>query len=265
MQPFEINLVPTKKAYIQIIESFLNAMTDDEYTYGMRLSNEADLLKAMNVSRPTLREALRIMEFLGFITISPRNGIHVSTPNNQATYFSLVYSLLFDKTTDKELFELRRALMVETAGMGAINRTDEDLKILADILKDTEKNMNSDDKIFAELDAKFHEQITVCAHNRLLSKLLDTVALLVRGILYHSYRNFSPIHRNTVLDYHTKIYQYISEQDSSACRIIMTEHLAGIHGNIKGIPLPCHLASHPKIAEDSVQCFSFSPHSENKS
>ena len=63
MQPFEINLVPTKKAYIQIIESFLNAMTDDEYTYGMRLSNEADLLKAMNVSRPTLREALRIMDF----------------------------------------------------------------------------------------------------------------------------------------------------------------------------------------------------------
>lgn len=256
MQPFEINLVPTKKSYIHIIESFLNSITNEDYTYGMRLSNEADLLKVMNVSRPTLREALRILEFLGFITISPRNGMHVATPDTQETYFSLVYSMLFDKITDRELFEFRRALMVEAAGLATLNRSAEDLKILSSLLEDMKANMDSDAAVFAELDNQFHDQVTRCSHNRVLIKMSDTVSLLVQGILHHSHRNFLPNRRNIIVDYHSQIYQHLCDQNEVACRQAMTEHLAGMYGNIEGKPLPCRLASHPKIAADSTLCFS---------
>lgn len=259
MEPFEINLVPTKKSYIHIIEGFLNSITDGDYDYGTRLNNEVDLLKVMNVSRPTLREALRIMEFLGFITVSPRKGMHVATPDTQETYFSLVYSMLFDKITDRELFEFRRALMVEAAGLAAINRSAEDLESLAALLEDMKANIDADADIFAKLDNQFHDQVTRCSHNRILIKMSDTVSLLVQGFLYHSHRNFSPKRRNIIIDYHSQIYQHLCSQDEMASRQTMTRHLAGMYGNIQGNPLPCHLSSHPKIAENTALCFSFSP------
>ena len=70
----------------------------------------------LGVSRPTLREALRVLEFLGIATVAPRRGILINQPRDSEGYLPLLSVLLFERITDRELFELRQALQIEAVG-----------------------------------------------------------------------------------------------------------------------------------------------------
>ena len=58
-----------KKAFKQIIEAILVMVADGTLNYGSSLYNEEELCQILGVSRPTLREALRVMELLGMVTV----------------------------------------------------------------------------------------------------------------------------------------------------------------------------------------------------
>ena len=67
-----ISPVKSPKAYLLIVEKIVSLVARGELKYGEQLYTENDLMATLNVSRPTLREALRVLEFLGVVSVSPR-------------------------------------------------------------------------------------------------------------------------------------------------------------------------------------------------
>jgi DNA-binding FadR family transcriptional regulator len=250
MKPYKINLTPTRKAYKQIIEAFVNSVTDGTFKYGMRINNESELLKSTNVSRPTLREALRILEFLGLIKVAPRVGIHVRNPESINTYPSLVYSMLFDKTTDYELFEFRSALIIASTLDAAKFRTGDDLKALSDNLKEMNDNIDADIEKFVEIDINFHNIITACAKNRVFVKMLNTIIILERSILINSYHYINKEKRINILKEHTKIFEHIRNKDEAGVREIISEHLIIGSQYVRNNPIECYLSSKETSDDD---------------
>lgn len=231
----KINIAPvkTKKTYLQIVDRILTMVYEGELEYGDKLFSEPDLMKMLNVSRPTLREALRVLEFLGIVSIGTRSGITINNPKDTMNYIPLQYVMLFEKPTNTDLFELRRALQVEAAGLAALRRTEEDCDILRNIVKDTEANMKSDHEYFSQLDYDLHMAVVNSSKNVLAIKLMKTLGELMRQQLHQIIHDLRIEDRSRTLKYHSEITDAIIKQDEKLARKIMEDHLNTTYKSIK--------------------------------
>lgn len=217
--------VKNKKTYLQIVDLILDQIAQGKLEYGEKLYKEQELVELLGVSRPTLREALRVLEFLGIVTVSPRNGIFISRPSGTSSYLPLLYSLVFDGISERDLFELRQSLQIEMVEHAARRRTPEDLDGLRAILKRTEDNLFADSDTFAQLDYDFHMQIIQCSGNFVAVKLMNTFGILMKKQLYRIIREMPVDQRKNTLRYHTAITEQITMQNSARARELMYEHL----------------------------------------
>ena len=93
------------------------------------LPSEATLMEQFRVSRPTLREAFRVLESEALITIrrGAHGGARVKSPDGRiaARYAGLI--LEYRGTTLRDVFDARSVIESECAGLAARNRTAGDL------------------------------------------------------------------------------------------------------------------------------------------
>ncbi|NRS86095.1 DNA-binding FadR family transcriptional regulator [Clostridium tetanomorphum] len=228
--------VKSKKAYFQIIETFIHLIMDNQLEYGDRLYNEAELMEILNVSRPTLREALRVMEFLGIVNVSPRKGIVISDPKNNNYYLPLTYILAFEKTSNTDLFELRMSIELEMVGLAASRATEQDFAELKRVSDELVNLPRGDIKNFTRLDQLFHITILNCAKNELCSKLMNTLNTLIYDQLEQIHRALTNNDRNNTIEKHRAIYEALISRNEQMARKAMRDHLEHAYGVTKQLP-----------------------------
>ena len=218
--------IKKEKAYLRIVDVVIRLIAEGKVDYQDRFYTEQELMTMLGVSRPTLREALRVLEFLGVTTVSPRNGISIRKPSDQEGYLPLLYILAFEKTTGRELFELRQALQLEMTALAAQSRTGEDLQDLQALLEEMERGLGTDDDAFYTLDHRFHQRIVEAAGNHLVLKLMNTIGPILRNQLLRHGRRDTTKQRRATLEEHRCIVEHIAAGNSAAARDAMERHLA---------------------------------------
>lgn len=236
MNKIDIKPVKNKKAYFQIIETFIHLIIDNQLEYGERLYNEAELMGILDVSRPTLREALRVMEFLGIVIVSPRKGIVISDPKNNNYYLPLTYILAFEKTSNTDLFELRMSIELEMVGLAALRGTDADFAELKRVSDELINLPRGDIKNFTRLDQLFHMTILNCAKNELCSKLMNTLNALIYEQLEQIHLALTNEDRNNTIEKHDAIYKALISRNEELSRKAMRDHLDHAYGVTKELP-----------------------------
>ena len=214
-----------KKTYLQIVDALVDQIAQGKLEYGDRLYTESELLELLEVSRPTLREALRVMEFLGIVTVAPHNGIRISSPQADRGYLPLIYCMVFERISQRDLFELRESLQVEMAPLAALRRTPQDLERLLACVAEMERSLQAEDDRFAQLDYDFHLEVIRCSGNFAALKLMNTFGTLIQRQLRQTIREMPRPQRVGTLDYHTRIARAIQQQDPAQARSLMYEHL----------------------------------------
>ena len=232
--------IRSQKAYRTIVRTIVGLIARGELEYGNRLYNEQELMSMLGVSRPTLREALRVLEFLGIATVAPRRGILINQPRDSEGYLPLLSVLLFERITDRELFELRQALQIEAVGHAAERGGAKQAAVLDEINLRLESLLNqaSPEPVqFADIDYEFHEQVASMAENRLGKKLMNTFGVLMRDQLLEISRAMTPELRKKTLSFHREIARQISLHDPEAARRVMREHLDRPYRTMTGRPV----------------------------
>lgn len=217
--------VTHQKMYYRIIISIIGMIQAGTLTYGQKLYNEEELAEMLQVSRPTLREALRVLEFLGIVTTRPRKGIIINDPTHRTAYVPLEMILTFEKTDKQDLFELRRAIEIENAGNAAERATEEQLTELESIEQHLEESSYREQDAFQQLHARFHLQIARCARNNLNLRLLNSVMLLIDQQVTRVYGDLSSEEQTAVRRSHKLICKAIRAQDREAAQQLMTSHM----------------------------------------
>ncbi len=165
---------------------------------GARLGTEQELADELGVSRPTLREGLRILSSSHLIraTQGPGGGIFVESTENEGMGRSVSESIAVMLETDSvslhELVEARISLEVPLAGLAAQHATPlTDADLAAAIAEATGNHPASD--VFRAADARFHRVIASAAENELLRaftswtldvlqpSLIDTIGDVIDG------------------------------------------------------------------------------------
>ena len=141
---------------------------------GDRLGTEQELADEFGVSRPTLREAIRILGSAHLVraTRGPGGGIFVASTANEGMSRSLSESIATMLETDdvslRQLLEARIHLEVPIAGLAARNADAETAAQLAAAIQDARGNDPASDE-FRLADARFHRVLAATAGNELLA------------------------------------------------------------------------------------------------
>lgn len=106
----ELKTVQTQKIYKNIVEQIVDLIHDGSLKKGDKLPPERSLAEMLNVSRTSVREALKVMEIMGIIEIRPGEGSVVSDFNVEP-FLSMIWPvILANRDIEKDLQEFRKIL-----------------------------------------------------------------------------------------------------------------------------------------------------------
>lgn len=173
----ELTPIRTKRLYEEIVEQIKRLIADGRLKPGDRLLAERELADRFQVSRASVREAIRTLEMLGIIDIRPGEGTFIRETDSDDIIRPLAMFLAVERSSALDMFEMRRIFETSTASLAAERATPEELDQIEASLESMKERLNvQDSEKGEEFDAAFHFAIAEAAHNSLLTRLFKTVS-----------------------------------------------------------------------------------------
>lgn len=228
-------LPSSSEAVAERIRSFVLA---ERLEPGDRLGREEDLAREFGVSRPTLREALRLLssEHLVRASKGPGGGIFVAATPEQGIGLSVsaaVATMLDAQSIElDELLETRMLLEVPLAGLAAQRAGEGDL-IELQALIDEINAAGSDLARITELDARLHHLIAQIADNRLAGAftrwIVDVLQPRIASVIEPA------VVESMIADQHRGLLEAIMRSDPVAAERAMREHLVYLRDLVSAV------------------------------
>lgn len=164
-----------RRAYQLIVDDVEQRIRSGELRPGDRLSSERDLVATYDVSRSSVREALRVLESMGLIELASgdRRGAFVRAPSPAPARHSLL--LLTQTVALADLIEFRMVADGAANLMAARCRTDADLVLLERNMARMRESMRLGYEEFSRIDLEFHNLIARISGNDVLQLCGDAV------------------------------------------------------------------------------------------
>lgn len=198
-----------------VFQTLREGILTGELKPGERLM-EIHLANRLGVSRTPVREAIRMLELEGLVTMIPRKGACVASISKQDL---------------QDVLELRRALDSLAVKLACERILPEQLRALQDAAKEFEQSTVSNNaKEIAQADVRFHDIILDAAGNKRLIQMVNNLAERVfrYRLEYVKDRNN---HAQLVKE-HAKILEYIEKKDSEAAQRAIELHIDNQEKNI---------------------------------
>lgn len=209
-------------AYQRLAEQIREQVERGELVPGARLPSEAQLAKDADVSRSTVREALRMLQESGFVQrVSPRIMV-VNGQDDELTQMHVTRALHRHNLTFARLHEALSVLEPELSRLAAERATSADIEQLERNLAAQERALAKFD-VWNRLDQEFHLTI---------AEMSDNAALIlarapVTQILMPAINRFvtTEIATRAGLSWHWRILDQIARHDGEAAALMTRRHV----------------------------------------
>ena len=205
---------------------------------GTRLPAERDLAKKVDVSRPILRDALKVLEERGLLTSRHGEGTFVADVIGTVFSEPVVNLIRRHPPAVADYLEFRKEVESMTATFAAQRATQADKQILTRLFRAMEaahakENFSEE----AELDVEFHHAIGECAHNIvLLHTLRACYQLLADGVFYsREYLYGHPGSRDRLLEQHRAIFEAVVNGDAEAAGKAAGAHISYVESIMREV------------------------------
>jgi DNA-binding FadR family transcriptional regulator len=180
-------VTPVSKASETIAELIRADIATGRLQPGEMLPPEAVLLEHYDVARATMREALRILESDGLLTIRRgiKGGARVQAPDVGPLARRVGLHLQLRGTTLQHLIDAQVAVHPQTAAMAAVERNDDDLRLLRGTIEEVRTAADIDD--FLGAVERFSVALFEAAHNPVLLLFSE----LTSGLWRQGVRSFA--------------------------------------------------------------------------
>ena len=209
----------------QIIAQIKFNISIGELKKGDKLPSERLMCSMFELSRSTVREALKTLEMLGLVECMHGSGYYISNNLSNAMSEPLSIMMLLERGGIMQTHELRRALEIESAGLAAKNATESDIYAMEMLIKQIRNER--DEQVKATLDQQFHYAIARSSGNPLLIVLLNACEALVNEHIHDARIMIIQKGNNEVLInlQHADILDAIKAHDSDAARQAVLRHM----------------------------------------
>lgn len=229
MSEIKFSSVKSLRVFQSALEQIEDAILGGSLNPGDKLPNERKLIEDLSISRPTLREVLRVLEQKGFIEIKigAKGGAFVKKIGVQQASDGLNILLKQGKISLRHLYEFREgtegavaALATERASTKDIDQLEADLKKAQQLL---EKNPPDHIK-FWEAESHLHVKMAKLSGNIIYEWVLSAVHTKI-----HSYVHFLPTSseklKNSVNEWE-RIFYWMRRREVSKVRTLISAHVS---------------------------------------
>jgi DNA-binding FadR family transcriptional regulator len=207
----------TKSTLVEgVISRLEELITSGEWPVGFRVPPEPELVRALGVSRNTVREAVRALVHAGLLDPRPGDGTYVRAD----TGLHAALGRAARRWGAIDALEVRNMLERDAARLAAHRRDDEDVEAIDAALRRVAEA--GDDRAFVEADAAFHEAVVAATHNRVLIELYAHLAAPLRESVTEALRADSNAHDAS----HETLARAIQRGDAVAAERAATTLLA---------------------------------------
>lgn len=187
---------------------------------GEKLPSQRVLSESFNVSRTSLREALSVLETLGFVRVEPGRGAVVCGEGNRTNS----RWRFEDRFPEDDVFQLRMVLETYTARLAATRITDLQLQRLGGNIESMRSAVRIQDlEASARIDLEFHRLIMSFAGNKVFTEIYDGLGNVILELhrlpLMDRTRLWEPVTE------HENIFQALQRHDPDSASYYMRLHL----------------------------------------
>lgn len=203
---------------------------------GDTLPSERDLSKQLGVSRPSLREALLVLESHGLLQARRGGGFGVTDVTASTLTDPLVHLLQRHPSAVDDVLELRHGLECTAAYFAALRATEADIKRLRDLITAMKRRRPARDPLEdADLDVNFHMTVAEASHNLALVHVMRGIFNLMRINMLRAREALRFHHDNVILldDQHEAIVTAIVDRDPIAARAAANLHLSFVQTSLR--------------------------------
>lgn len=156
-----------KKASVAIYEQIRAKILSGELKPGDKLPAERDLIEMFQRSRPTVREALRMLENKNYVTISRGKGTIVNKPSTDEIDRTLSSLVRLNLVTTENVIDIRNVCENLAISLAAQNRSEKDIGVLDNILSEAEKVKDVFHQ-YMDYGIQFNGAMAKASHNEML-------------------------------------------------------------------------------------------------
>lgn len=229
--PVNDSLMLTERVAAQIKK----AIDAGQYCPGDKLPSENQLAELFQVSRTSIREAVKVLAGQGLVEVKRGIGAFVTaaTPDDHLTKLEDVIYRQKDQLL--ELFQIRRILEEEVAAQAVRKATGEDIDKLSKLIEAAEETAarNSETKIgeLHAINSNFHCTLLEITGNNTLKQIMNSLIDALDGSRRITLQ--LPGRHTISVAGHRVILDAIKEGDENKAREAMRDHLRGVEENIK--------------------------------
>jgi GntR family transcriptional regulator, transcriptional repressor for pyruvate dehydrogenase complex len=192
---------------------------------GDKLPSERELAEMLQVSRSSIRDAIRSLELVGLV--EPRQGAGTIVRERSADSSITPFSNALKRRQElvSELLDFRKMLEPPLAARAAAHVSLDDISEMEEILQRQEGKLSLGEPAIAE-DAEFHYSVALASGNSVVLKVLDILMDLLRDTRERSLQ--VPGRQQKSLAGHRRILAAIKRHDAEAARSAMRRHIEDI-------------------------------------
>ena len=215
--------IERRKVY-ELVAQRLMAQIGDGLGAGATLPPERELMQQYAVGRSSVREALRMLESRGLIESRGNGAFVVAEPRNP--FADGLGMLLAEGETDlQQLFEVRRLLEGEIAGLAAERRTAEQLARLHASIDAMDGGLDLEET-YITADIDFHLILAEATGNRFVVHLMHAIRDQLRAAFGTVFQ--VPGSPAASVAEHREIAAAVDAQDVELARELMNRHIGRV-------------------------------------
>lgn len=196
-----------------IIDRLLNLIMCKKYAPGAKIPTETELSEQFQVSRNSVREAIKVLVAMGILEIRRSEGTFVCTSSSPRMLSPILFGIVLQENSYIELLRLRKILETGILYAASIQATEEDLQELDKTYERLSQVFTNPDSTLDEIiqmDLLFHNTIAKLTHNNMMYELNRSVLELAISLGVYPFHEISdPNNWPSVLGQHRRLYSAV--------------------------------------------------------
>lgn len=214
----------------QAAEAIKGLILSGELGPGDVLPSERDLAAMLGISRPSLREAIRVLSAMNVLESRHGGGTYVTSLDPVLLAQPISFLMKVDPLGMRQLFEVRRVLEVEAARIAAGRIGDGELAELGKIVEEATSAIDDPER-YAALDFALHTRIVEATGNPIYLAMYNSVS----AFSLETRRSTAQVEqvRRAAHDSHVRIVAALAERDAGRAASAMRDHLVAVERAVR--------------------------------
>jgi GntR family transcriptional repressor for pyruvate dehydrogenase complex len=223
-EPFAEPVRPVR-SFERAIENIILGVERGRLRRGDRLPNESDLAKQLDISKPSLRQALRVLERSGLLVVKPGKSGGIFMASDFLPTDAISTGIAMEERFVLDAFRARRVIETAVAGEAMASATDDDLEEIKRTVELLLVRGIRDAQVL-RADAMFHRAVARATHSRVLEEALQAVYKHVTPIrdAYQESVQASAQVRDSVYEIHRQQLEAMTARDADALALALDAH-----------------------------------------